>query len=70
MKKTLSLLTVALHGALEHLIAWARRLVALFAARLPLLRGAGRAFTSTARLVPVRVVSASAPRGPPAGAFA
>ena len=63
----LSLLAVAGHGAVEHLLAWARRLVALIAARLPLLRGAGRIFSSTARVRSVRVGSAAAPRGPPFG---
>jgi len=63
-----SLLAVAAHGAVEHLLAWARRLVALLAARLPLLRGPGRAFRSTARRLPERVSAAAAPRGPPAPA--
>jgi hypothetical protein len=65
----LSLLAVAAHGAVEHLLAWARRLVALFAARLPQLRGAGRVFSSTARLRPLRAASPAAPRGPPVGSF-
>jgi len=65
-----SLLAVALHGAVEHLLAWARRAVALLAARLPLLRGAGRVFSSTARALRQRVESAASPRGPPAGSFA
>jgi hypothetical protein len=63
----LSLLAVAGHGAVEHLLAWARRLVALLAARLPLLRGAGRIFSSTAGPRSVRVGSAARPRGPPIG---
>lgn len=66
----LSLLVVAAHGAVEHLLAWARRAVALLAARLPLLRGAGRVFTSTARALAQRVEPAASPRGPPAGSFA
>src|SRR5439155_9396775 len=65
----LSLLAVATHGAVEHLVAWARRLVALIAARLPRLRGAGRVFSSTARLRSLRVRSAAAPRGPPVGSL-
>src|SRR5439155_3071614 len=65
----LSLLAVAGHGAVEHLLAWARRLVALIAARLPLLRGAGRIFSSTARVRSLRVRSAAAPRGPPVGSL-
>jgi hypothetical protein len=63
----LSLLAVAGHGAVEHLLAWARRLVALLAARLPLLRGAGRVFSSTACMRPARIGSAAVPRGPPFG---
>jgi hypothetical protein len=65
----LSLLAVAGHAAVEHLLAWARRLVALLAARLPQLRGAGRVFTSTARLRSLRAGSVAAPRGPPVGSF-
>jgi hypothetical protein len=66
----LSLVAVAVHGALEHLLAWARRLVALLAARLPLLRGGTRGFTSTACIRRTRVAFASAPRAPPVGSFA
>jgi hypothetical protein len=66
----LSLLVVAAHGAVEHLLAWARRLVALLAARLPLLRGTGRVFSSNARLRSARAVSTASPRGPPVGSFA
>ena len=66
----LTLLAVAGHGAVEHLLAWARRLAALLAARLPLLRGAGRLFSSTARPRAARVVAVGAPRGPPVGSFA
>jgi hypothetical protein len=65
----LSLLVVAAHGAVEHLLVWARRAVALLAARLPLLRGAGRVFSSTARALSQRVESAAAPRGPPVGSL-
>jgi hypothetical protein len=64
-----SLLAVAAHGAVEHLLAWARRLVALLAARLPLLRGRGRVFSSTARPRRTRTGSAAAPRGPPLGSL-
>ena len=66
----LSLLAVAVHGAVEHLLAWARRVVALLAARLPLLRGAGHVFRSTAGPRLVRIGSAAAPRGPPVRSFA
>jgi len=65
----LSLLAVALHGAVEHLLAWARRLVALLAPRLPLLRGPGRVFSSSARRLAGWAWPATAARGPPARAF-
>jgi hypothetical protein len=65
----LSLLGVAAHGAIEHLLAWAHRLVTLLAARVPLLRGSAPIFSSTARPRSARVGSAAAPRGPPARAF-
>jgi hypothetical protein len=61
----LSLLAVAADGAVEHLLAWARRLVALLAARLPVLRVATPIFSSTARPRSARVGSAAGPRGPP-----
>ncbi len=63
----LSLLAVALHGAIEHLLAWAHRLVTLLAARLPQLRSAIPSFRSTVRPRSMRVGSAAAPRGPPVG---
>jgi hypothetical protein len=63
----LSLLAVAGHGAVEHLLSWAKRLVALLGARLPLLRSSGRVFRSTARPRFVRTGSAAVPRGPPVG---
>jgi hypothetical protein len=66
----LTLLVVAVHGAVEHLLAWACRLVALFVARLPLLRGAVRGFRSTCRARSARLVSAAAPRGPPGPLYA
>jgi hypothetical protein len=66
----LSLLAVALHGAVEHLLAWARRLVALLAARLPVLRGFGHVFSSTPWPHPAAVASPAVPRGPPASASA
>ena len=65
----LSLLAVAAHGAVEHLLAWARRLAALLAARLPLLRGPGHVFSSTARLRSLRTGLQAAPRGPPVGSL-
>jgi hypothetical protein len=66
----LSILAVAAHGAVEHLLAWARRLVALLTARLPLLRGAATVHNSTVRLRSSRIWSVAVPRGPPFGAFA
>jgi hypothetical protein len=66
----LSLLAVAGHGAVEHLLVWARRLVARLAARLPLLRGAGRIFSSAPGSRSTRVESAARPRGPPVGSLA
>ena len=65
----LTLVAVAVHGAVEHLLAWARRAVALLAARPPLLRGAGRVFSSTARALSQRVEAAAPARGPPGWAF-
>jgi hypothetical protein len=64
----LSVLAVAGHGAVEHLLAWWRKLVALLAARLPLLRGAGRIFSSTPWPRAVRFAATAVPRGPPAPA--
>jgi hypothetical protein len=61
----LSLLAVAIHGAVEHLLAWARRLVAILAARLPRLVGAAPTVCFEARPQLRRVEPAAAPRGPP-----
>ena len=66
----LSLLVVAAHGAVEYLLAWAHRAVALLAAQVPLLRGPGVVFARTARVVAQRVEHAASPRGPPAWSFA
>jgi hypothetical protein len=61
----LSVLAVAVHGALEHLLAWARRLVAALAARLPRIAGARpSAFRLDAPGLR-RVLAAADPRGPP-----
>jgi hypothetical protein len=65
----LSLLATSLHGAIEHLLAWARRLVILLAPRLPLLRGAGRIFVAAAAPRQRFAVSGARPRGPPVGSF-
>jgi hypothetical protein len=60
-------LAVALHGAVEHLLAWVRRLAGLLAAQVPLLRGQGKVFSSTARLRVLRLGYALQARGPPVG---
>jgi hypothetical protein len=61
-----SILAVALHAAVEHLLAWMRRLVTVLAARVPWIVGerarrvhAGATFRSRHRF------SEGAPRGPP-----
>ncbi len=61
----LSLLAVALHGAVEHLLAWLRQLVRALAAVLPL--GWPVAPVDLARLVlaGARLPGAASPRGPP-----
>jgi hypothetical protein len=62
---TLSLLAVAVHGALEHVLGWARRLVASLAARVPVLIGV-RTFALTFGSPRLRrIVAAADPRGPP-----
>lgn len=66
----LAVLVVAVHGAVEHLLAWARRLVALLASRLPLLRGAARLSSFTARPRLMRAWAVAIPRGPPVGSLA
>jgi hypothetical protein len=66
----ISLFAAGAHAAIEHLLAWARRLVVLLVARLPVLRGAHPIFSSTSRPRTARVGSAAVPRGPPVGAFA
>jgi hypothetical protein len=63
----LSLLAVAVHGAIEHLLAWCDRLVTLLAPRVPLLRGSAPIFSSRARPRSARLAPAYAPRGPPVG---
>ena len=62
----LSLLAVAGHGAVEHLLAWWRKLVDLLAPRAQLLRGPGRVFSSTPWPRTARLVVTAVPRGPPA----
>ena len=65
----LSLLATALHGAIEHLLAWTRRLVALLAARLPLLRGVVLGFVAAVTPHTLHVASHARPRGPPVGSL-
>jgi len=65
----LSLLATALHGAVEHLLAWARRLVALLAARLPALRGAACVLSGAVRPPALRIGADAHPRGPPVGSL-
>jgi hypothetical protein len=64
----LSLLAVALHGAVEHLLRWLRRLVAALAGRLPHVAGATPAAADSSPPRLRRVLAAAEPRGPP-GAF-
>jgi hypothetical protein len=61
-----SLVAVALHAAIEHLVAWARRLVITLAARLPriLVAGARPLAAVAARCVRL-AFSQGSPRGPP-----
>ena len=65
----LSLIVVAGHGAVEHLLAWTRRLVALLAARVPLVRNAAPSVGFVFPLRTGRAWSSAAPRGPPASAL-
>ena len=60
-----SVVAVAIHGAVEHLLAWARRAIALLAARLPGLRhgSPGAVFVRSLRAV-LRTATTAA-RGPP-----
>ncbi len=62
----LSLVAVAVHGALEHLLAWARRLVAQLAARLPRLSVTAAFPPPALRLRGGSAAAANAARGPPA----
>ena len=61
----LTLLAVALHGAVEHLLGWVRRAVSLLVPRVPFVRVAAPGFAPTSRPCAGRVVRAKAPRGPP-----
>jgi hypothetical protein len=61
----LSVLAVAIHGAVEYLLRWARRAFAALASRLGLVRllARNRALPSCKR--PFRPVAATSARGPP-----
>jgi hypothetical protein len=60
-----SVVAVAVHGAVEHLFAWARRAIALLAARLPRLRH-GSAGAALLRTLHSRLrTTATVARGPP-----
>jgi hypothetical protein len=61
----LSTVATALHGAIEHLLAWTRRLVATLAARLPRAVAVAAATRARARPRTRRIVAAADPRGPP-----
>jgi hypothetical protein len=61
----LTVVAVAGHGAVEHLLTWARRLVARLAARLPLLRNPEASLSPISRACTRVGGSAALPRGPP-----
>ena len=61
----LSLVAVAAHGALEHLLAWARRVAAQLAARLPDLEAPARGAQRDQTLRRRHVAGATSARGPP-----
>jgi hypothetical protein len=61
----LSLVAVAVHGALEHLLAWARRLVAQLAATLSRPPGFGPALSALGLPRPQPALAAGGARGPP-----
>ncbi len=63
----LVLVVVAAHGAIELLLAWARRLVAQLAARVHGARPAAPAAAAAGRPRPSPVCSVALPRGPPQG---
>jgi hypothetical protein len=61
-----SILAVALHAAVEHLLAWTRRLVTTLAARLPWAGHAPIVFSGVVRTPHARQsFSQGSPRGPP-----
>ena len=62
----LSLVAVAVHGAVEHLLAWARRLVARLAAALGLPPGFGPGPSALRLPRPRQALAAGGARAPPA----
>lgn len=64
----LSLVTVAVHGAIEHLLAWARRLVAQLAARVVRPRAPAPGVSPAGLVRSQFTWSDVFPRGPPDGA--
>ena len=65
----LTLVAVAVHGALEHLLAWARRLFALLAAPVFMLRGAREPYVVAGAVLTRFRAGKAAPRGPPGRFF-
>jgi hypothetical protein len=61
----LSVAAVAIHGAVEHLLAWARRAIALLAARLPRLRRGSCRSAAPLGLLAQPFAAPPAARGPP-----
>lgn len=61
----LTFVAVAGHGALEHLLAWARRLIARFAGRLPLVRNPVAVISPVSGARSCFTGSMVLPRGPP-----
>jgi hypothetical protein len=60
-----SVVAVAIHGAVEHLLAWARRAIALLVARLPRLRHGLPGAAEVRSLRPQRFDATTGARGPP-----
>jgi hypothetical protein len=60
-----SVVAVAVHAAVEHLLAWARRAIALLAARLPRLRHGSSGASLVRRLCSQPQMGATTARGPP-----
>jgi hypothetical protein len=60
-----SVVAVAIHGAVEHLFAWARRAIALLAGRLPRLRHGLLGAAGVPSLLPQAFDARTVARGPP-----